>query len=117
MSGAEPRTWRVYRRMRTVAYTSDQAGEAGFAECARVFGERWDGRVAGEDADIVPLRRGDPGRGAYMVILNLPGCAGEWKDERDAEDFAALVTGGIVVASGSPEERDLLDYGKKRIRS
>ncbi len=116
-------TWRVYLAEWLTVYTSDATGGAGADECEGYFAAKYEGRVRDEDWRIEDLNRSP----LFHVQLQLwlPNLRGEYKDRRDAEkaadalaadppyDGAALFI--KVVQRGSPEERELLNYGRKML--
>lgn len=108
-------TWRVYVYDWVVSYSSDQPAEAGHAECLTVFGERWEGRVA--DDDVRYEKRGS----GWSILLRLPERQGEFTDKLLAVQFATGISceRGLphVAEAGSRVERDLLDYGKRKLQA
>lgn len=122
---SSPVSWQVYVQDWVVVYTSDDYGEPGHDEARRVFGERWEGRV--EAGDVLLRQVG----GWTQVLLRLHVTQGEWKHREDADAHAGRlrltprivpsVTARLyglpqVVGTGTAEERELLDYGKKKLR-
>lgn len=122
---SSPVSWQVYVQDWVVVYTSDDYGKPGHDEAARVFKERWEGRV--EEGDVLWRQVG----GWTQILLRLHVTQGQWKQREDADAHAdrLKLTPRIIPASharlhgfpqvvgtGTPEERELLDYGKKKLR-
>jgi hypothetical protein len=116
-------TWKVYLPEWLIVYTSDAAGGLeGGAECRQHFHGKHRGRVRGEDWRVVPAIAGAERERhrPYCLQLRLPNLHGEFKDYSDAVQLASELVddrGGVahVVQRGSPEERELLDYGRKML--
>ena len=109
-------TWRVYRPEWVVAYTSSQLEVDGQEECKAEFRERFRGRVRDEDQRIRNPDGFRPGR--RVLELRLPNLQGEYKEREDAERLLAeRGDGAVVVRQGSPEERELTDYGRRMLRA
>jgi hypothetical protein len=102
--------WRVYQREWIVSYTSDLTSEEGQAEAMGVYEERWAGRIAPGD-----YRFSMVGAGATQILLFVPNLQGEFRTRADAEDLCPRDVTPVIVPSGSPEERALLDYGKRML--
>lgn len=107
-------TWRVYLSEWLTVYTSDQLEVPGQEECKAAYARKYGGRVRQEDVRIKPAGRLRPSHQALQ--LRLPNLKGEFKDRTEAADLLqAMGSGGWLVRRGSPEEQELLDYGKKML--
>lgn len=107
--------WRVYRPLWQDVYASALPGEAGQRDCVADFGRRWARAV--EDGDWQVLVPEDPA-GLVRLQLRLAAWTGEFGTEADAWQCAGDFPGeALVLPAGSPEERDLLDYGRRQIRA
>jgi hypothetical protein len=109
--------YRVYCRQWLSFLTSSGVGEEGRLECQVRFRDKYQGRVLDEDWRIVAP---DNGYGRSFLMLKLPNCCGEFTGEGDAQARAG--ENGHedhphqVVVAGSAEERELLAYGRRRLR-
>jgi hypothetical protein len=109
--------YRVFCSQWLPAFTSSLTGEAGAAECEAVFAAKYEGRVHGKDWRIDAP---DNAYGRSFLMLRLPNCCGEFTGEADAQARAG--ENGHedhphqVVVAGSAEERELLAYGRRRLR-
>ncbi len=108
--------YRVFCRQWLTFFTSMGTGEPGRAECTGRFEKEYRGRVY--DADW--LIETSDGEGRSFLCLRLPNCCGEFTAEADAQARAGA-NGHEghphqVVVAGSPEERELLAYGRRRLR-
>jgi hypothetical protein len=108
--------YRVYCRQWLPAHTSQNTGREGEIECVGAF-VAYEGRVLDDDWRIDAP---DNGYGRSFLMLRLPNCCGEFTGEVDAQARAG--ENGHedhphqVVAAGSAEERELLAYGRRRLR-
>lgn len=111
MPPAEP-TWRVYLAEWLIVYTSDSSGPEGVDECWDHFAGKYKGRVREDHRRVVPAITGRLGaEGPYCLQLHLPNLQSE---SRDRIDGCVI---GVQVQRGSPAEQELLDYGKKMLKS
>lgn len=101
--------WRAYQREWIVSYTSDLAGKEGQDEALRVYEERWMGRITPGDSRMEAVG------GHTQILLFLPNLKGEFRERDDALAICPADTTVDIVESGSPEERVLLDYGKRML--
>lgn len=99
--------WRVYQREWIVSYTSDLPSKEGQDEALRVYEERWMGRITPGDSKM------EVTGGHTQILLFLPNLKGEFRELEDAD--ALGLSEAVIVESGSPEERVLLDYGKRML--
>jgi hypothetical protein len=108
--------FRVYCQQWLPFYTSLSTGEAGRDECEATFAERYEGRVEPEDWRIETTEKA---YGRSFLQLLVPNCCGEYKDQAAAEHLAGRHEGHAhqVVERGSSEERELLAYGTRRLRT
>jgi hypothetical protein len=105
--------WRVYAPVWVTAYISDAAGQDGYLEAQQVMGERWSGRVRSEDMQVM-----EPAPGARTVVtMRRPVLRSEWKDERQAAGQLQWAEEAQAVLAGSDQERELLDFGRRRLRA
>jgi hypothetical protein len=105
--------YRVYAREWLVMYVSDSLEVPGAQECKDVFRERYAGRVLDEEWRTVHVGAFRPGRKALeMLLWNLQG---EYKDRGLAEKLKAERPQAVLVEAGSPEERELLNYGRRML--
>jgi hypothetical protein len=128
MTGAAPPSWRVYQKEWTVVYTSDATDKEGAAETSRFLAEHYDGRLNDEDIRMsltVPVlvngqrpENCEPthARGSVRT-WNL---RGEWGLREDADNhveriWAAEGVVPTVVGAETPQEQELLDYGKRML--
>jgi hypothetical protein len=107
-------TWKVYLPEWLAVYTAGAFGISGEAECKYVFDRRFAGRVREEDWRL------EAGSVTSRLELRLPNLHGEFKHYSDAVGLASELVddrGGVahVVQRGSPEEKALLEYGKKKL--
>ncbi len=106
--------WRVYKPEWLVAYISDELEAKGEAECRERFHQKYEGRVLDKDWCISAMGVRKPGR--RHLQLRLPNLKGEFRCLPDAEHLqAGLGRHASLVVRGSPEERELLAYGKRRL--
>lgn len=105
--------WRVYAPVWVVAYVSDADGNAGFTEAQQAMDDRWAGRVRTEDMAAIP----PSGGGRSAVALHRPALHGEWRDRELADGQGSRLEGGLVVRAGSDQERELTDFGRRRLRA
>lgn len=103
--GPESVLQRVYAHEFTTVYTTDATGSAAREEAQRVFDERWSGRLREGDYAMDEM----PG-GSVTILVQTWNLVSEWHGEVPAGEAR---TGRRIVAAGSPDERSLLDYGKK----
>jgi len=112
-------TWRVYLREWLIVYTSDAAGPEGVDECWDHFAGKYKGRVRDQDRQVAATSSDRPGAYPYRLELRLPNLKGEYKDEADAvllsAEHAGIEEQPRVVRRGSPEEQELLGYGRKML--
>jgi hypothetical protein len=109
-----PSTWRVYLPEWLLVYASDALGSAGVAECEGKFERDWKGRIRDEDFQVISAASNLPA----VMRLRVPSMQGEWKDETLARQQAEGLPGDVrVVAAFSAQERELLDYGKRKLVS
>lgn len=110
-------TWRVYLTEWLTVFTAGYMGLSGEQECRDHFDGKYAGRV--RDADWRVSRSGP----AFWPVLQLrlPNRRGEFKDHNDALKLASSLMDGYqdgpcdIARRGSPEEQELLDYGKKKL--
>jgi len=107
---AEP-AWRVYLPEWLAVYTAGYMGDPGEQECRKYFARKYGGRVRDEDWRVRP---GGPD-GWPVLEVRLPNLRGEFKDEAEATDCWIELPHARMVRRGSAEERELLDYGKKKL--
>jgi hypothetical protein len=107
--------WRVYQRDWLAVYTSDVPGYEGSVEAVGFIQATYGGCIRDGEARIsVPGITDGPERVTAEVLL--PNLHGEWKAPDLAEDQQSrLGPDAVVVVAGSPEERELLDYGKRKL--
>jgi hypothetical protein len=114
ITGVSP-VWRLYAPDWLTVFTSVKPGEDGSSECLAYFRERFEGRVGDGDWQIVL-----PDRDAWLTFLRvrLPCLKGEFADEARAYEQAGRFPGRpcLVVRRGSPEERELQAYGRRRVQ-
>jgi len=107
--------WRLYAPDWLTVFTSTKDGEAGKQECLGNFSERFEGRVDDGDWQIVI-----PESGGWLTFLQvrLPVLKGEFTDERAVHRRAGEFEGlpYRIVRRGSPEERELQAYGRRRLQ-
>jgi hypothetical protein len=110
-------TWRVYLTEWLTVYTAGYMGDAGEQDCLAHFARKYAGRVRDEDRRVT--RTGPAFWPALQ--LRLPNRRGEFKDYSDALEHASSLMDVFkdgpcdVVQRGSAEERELLEYGKKKL--
>jgi hypothetical protein len=128
MTGAAPPSWRVYQKEWTVVYTSDATDGEGAAETGRFLTEHYGGRLRDEDVRLtltVPVlvngqrpEKYEPQ--AVRGSVRIWNRRGEWAQEKDARDHAERIWGaeGVVptlAGAETPQEQELLDYGKRML--
>lgn len=112
MSADEP-TWRVYAPEWLSVYTSDQLEVPGMRECQAVFDLTYAGRVRLTDMRIKGIGLMRPAH--YCLQLRLWNLKGEYKDRREVLDHSIEIPHAHLVQRGSPEERELTEYGKRML--
>jgi hypothetical protein len=128
MTGAAPPSWRVYQKEWTVVYTSDETDEEGAAEVSRFLAEHYDGRLRDEDIRLsisVPVLVNGQRPEKYEPVHSLGSVRlwnrrGEWGLEKDARNHAERIWAAegvvpTVVGAETPQEQELLDYGKRML--
>jgi hypothetical protein len=106
--------WRVYLPEWVIAHTAAELEVPGDKECRDVFEELYRGKVREADWRIRNPSGFRPGR--RVLELRRPNLQGEFKDEHDAEGLRAeRGEEAVVVLAGSPEERELSDYGRRML--
>jgi hypothetical protein len=109
-----PQLWRVYQREWVAVYTSDATGYEGSVEAQDFVRRTYEGCIRDGEARI--SRPGIAEEECITAEVFLPNLHGEWRDRDDADRDASLAgPEAVVVAAGSPEERELLDYGKRKL--
>jgi hypothetical protein len=108
--------YRVYVTEWVNAWTSTQSGEDGHDEAAGHFQQTWEGRL--HDGDW----RFTAGAGdTTSVCLRVPNLRSEWRGGykaavAHAQEISEAGEGpAAVVLAGSETERDLLNYGKRKL--
>lgn len=112
-------TWRLYVREWVCVYTSTASGTEGQDECRELFEKTYRGRVLDSEWRVV---QGSHALFAWLELF-LPNLAGEFRDWAAADELsdelaevnspAALSV--FIVQRGTREERELLDYGRRRL--
>jgi hypothetical protein len=106
--------WKVYLPEWVAAYTSVQLEVDGQRECEHVYEQIYAGRVRDEDRRIRNPGQLRPGR--RVLELRLPNLQGEFKDRDEADELRGeRGDEAVVVLAGSPEERELSDYGRRML--
>ena len=105
-------TWRVYKPEWVIVYTSERLEVDGRTQCRDRFTEDYEGRVRDGDWRIKGVGSFRPQH--QVLELKLPNMAGECKAKELAEALQ-VGQGGVLVEGGSPEERELLSYGSRRL--
>ena len=112
-------SWRVYLTEWLTVYTSDEVEVLGAGECRDVYSRKYAGRVRSADWRISSAREIRPS--PRCLQLRLPNLCGEFKDHNDALELASRLMDGHkdgpcdLVRRGSDEEKELLEYGKKKL--
>ena len=116
---SEQGTWKVYEKQWIIVFASDYRDilRNGQRQCQDAWEGAWDGKVAREDMNIVPLSEDDDelSRLPWYLKIRLWTLTAEYKDEALALYLAGANLDQEAVRAGSPEERKLLDYGRRRL--
>jgi hypothetical protein len=109
----------VYLTEWLTVYVGDGLEVTAQRDCEAIFERVYRGRVREEDWRVRNPSALRPG--PRVLQLRLPNRRGEFKDAADAVALAGDLMDGhkdgtcAIVLRGSAEERDLLEYGKKKL--
>jgi hypothetical protein len=107
---------RVYFKEYVTVYTSGSPGSQGLAECRAWFAEHYGGKIHDYDWTVLGTSIANPGKWQARLQLRLWNRRGEFVSAPDAEALAAEIGhGAVIVDRWSPEEDELLSYGKKKL--
>lgn len=107
---------RVYGWEWVLVYTSAKTAFAGLTEVKEFFAGKYAGRVRDEHVECRSAGKDQP----TQLWLCLPTLKGEFKHEERARALAAATASGggvTVVVRNSRDERELLEYGKRKLPS
>jgi hypothetical protein len=108
-------TWRVYEKQWLIVFASDpgalQPGDRPQESCEDKWEHDYAGKVELWDMKVEPFSTSEPERWPWYLKLRLWTMTGEFL----GKPVMAGLAGFALVQGGSPEERALLDYGRKKL--
>lgn len=107
---------RVYSWEWVLVYSSTATGPIGHDEATAFFEDQYKGRVRDEHWSV----RSEAADRSAQLYLCLPLLKGEFKHEERARALATATAQGVgvtVVVRNSKDERELLEYGKRKLPS
>jgi hypothetical protein len=110
-------TFKVYEKQWIIVFASDprHSGYSGQLQCSDTLTTSYAGKVIPDDAKVEPaVSERDGDRLPWYLKLRLWALVAEYREEPGQWKLSGPADVQVVRA-GSPEERKLLDYGRKKL--